>query len=187
MELPSELSALLAEIPNLPAALAAYPDLSAVLAEYASILADLENTEVGRTLAENRRGTDALRHLWAIRHPSIPFGRTVLYNWLATLGYTRTEANRLSLAEVCKLLQGVIPPAANPSEGEGNSGAGSAPGKRATAKRGRRCDTDPQADKRIATAWATRRYRKYEDLGREFKMNGYQVKAALDRYRHRVK
>ena len=68
-------------------------------------------------------------------------------------------------------------------EGEGVGGSGTVPGgpqpaKQAKPKRGRRVDTDIDADKRVADAWQTGRYKTYEDLGRKLKMTKHQVKSA---------
>ena len=75
-------------------------------------------------------------------------------------------------------------PAAKQEQSEGNG----RPARRRPPSgiRGRRADTDPKADKKVADAWATHRYRTYKDLG-EFDMTEHQVKTALDRHRHRVK
>jgi hypothetical protein len=52
-------------------------------------------------------------------------------------------------------------------------------------RRGRKPDTDPTADKRVADAWQTRQYRNYEECGQALRMTKKQVKAALDRHRKR--
>jgi len=52
-------------------------------------------------------------------------------------------------------------------------------------RRGRKSDTDPKADKRVADAWGTRQYPTYEDCGRELGMTAKEVKAAIDRHRRR--
>jgi hypothetical protein len=90
----------------------------------------------------------------------------------------------LELLECCATSNtGSTPPAATPKQGEGNGATKPA----VKAKRGRRADTDPKADKKVADAWATGHYRTYEDLGRKLKTTKHQVKTALDRHRHRVK
>jgi hypothetical protein len=91
---------------------------------------------------------------------------------------------------------GTPSPAAKQEQSEGNGKAGAVlvtgtPSPNGAtppaAKRGRRADTDPEADKKVAAAWATHHYRTHKDLGREFDMTKHQVKTALDRHRHRVK
>jgi hypothetical protein len=52
-------------------------------------------------------------------------------------------------------------------------------------KRGRKPDTDPKMDSRVADAWQTGQYRTYAECGREFRMNKKQVKQAIDRHRKR--
>jgi hypothetical protein len=56
-----------------------------------------------------------------------------------------------------------------------------------TGKRGRKPDTDPEADERVADAMATRHHRTYEDCGIALGMTKKEVKEAIDRHRHRAK
>jgi len=79
------------------------------------------------------------------------------------------------------------PPTAQPGEGEGNGKAGNTTKKTAKQKRGRKIETDPKADKRIADAWATRRYKTYAELGQELKIAEREVYLALERHRARKK
>ncbi len=53
------------------------------------------------------------------------------------------------------------------------------------AKRGRKPDTDPKEDKRIAEAWATGQYRTFADLERELELDKGEGKRAVDRHRKR--
>ncbi len=53
------------------------------------------------------------------------------------------------------------------------------------ARRGRKPDTDPKADARIAEAWATRQYRTFAELERELKLGKGEGKRAVDRHRKR--
>ncbi len=52
-------------------------------------------------------------------------------------------------------------------------------------KRGRKPDTDPKEDKRIAEAWATGQYRTFADLERELELDKGEGKRAVDRHRKR--
>jgi hypothetical protein len=94
--------------------------------------------------------------------------------------------NKISVARV--KLKGKIaslpPLVVKPDGGEGGGGAGpKLTGKK--KKRGRRPDTDPKADKRIAEAWATGQYKKFKDLDTAMKLGKGQAKLAVDRHRHR--
>jgi hypothetical protein len=60
-------------------------------------------------------------------------------------------------------------------------------GRKVKRARGRKPDTDPKADKRVADAWATGEHKTYEDCGRALKMTRKQVKDAIDRHRHRTR
>jgi hypothetical protein len=52
-------------------------------------------------------------------------------------------------------------------------------------KTGRPVDTDPAADKRIADAWATGRFRTYAECARELGLSERKVRLAADRHRKR--
>ena len=53
-------------------------------------------------------------------------------------------------------------------------------------KPGRKRDTDPKADKKIAEAWQTGRYKTHAELGKELGKSERDVKLALDRHRKRT-
>ena len=55
------------------------------------------------------------------------------------------------------------------------------------AKRGRKMKTDPQADARIADAWASGQYRTFADLDQELDLPSGSAKQAIDRHRKRKK
>lgn len=57
--------------------------------------------------------------------------------------------------------------------------------RKSRARRGRKPDTDPKADARIAEAWATGQYRTFADLERELKLPSRGAKLAIDRHRKR--
>ena len=54
-------------------------------------------------------------------------------------------------------------------------------------RRGRKPDTDPKADKRIADAWGTGRHKTYADLAHELGRPLLDVRRAIDRHRKRLK
>jgi hypothetical protein len=66
------------------------------------------------------------------------------------------------------------------------AGTGQPAGDKGKRRRGRKPDTDPKADKRIADAWGTQHYRTYADCARELGNSAKEVKAALDRHRKRT-
>jgi hypothetical protein len=66
------------------------------------------------------------------------------------------------------------------------AGAGQGGGAKPKGKRGRKSDTDPKADQRVADAWRTRQYRTYSECGRALGITCKQVKEAIDRCRHRA-
>jgi hypothetical protein len=72
--------------------------------------------------------------------------------------------------------------AARPPKGAGIGGRPHPKGKRG---RGRKPDTSPKADKRVADAWATGQYKTYEGCGIALGMTKKQVKDAIDRHRKR--
>jgi hypothetical protein len=51
--------------------------------------------------------------------------------------------------------------------------------------RGRKPDTDPKDDQRIADAWGSKQYKTYDELAKELGMDVRDVKHALDRVRWR--
>lgn len=55
------------------------------------------------------------------------------------------------------------------------------------AKAGRKQDTDPEDDAKVAAAWNTGRYQKYEELGAELGRSARAVRLAVDRHRQRSK
>jgi hypothetical protein len=67
------------------------------------------------------------------------------------------------------------------SKSEGKAGAG------AKKPRGRRPDTDPKEDKRVADAWKTGRYPTYQNLGLELHMTEREARLAVDRHRWRTR
>jgi hypothetical protein len=79
-----------------------------------------------------------------------------------------------------------------PGQGEGagadrnQAGTGQPEGNKGRRRRGRKPDTDPKADKRIADAWETKRFRTYAECARELRITPREVKAALDRHRKRT-
>jgi hypothetical protein len=64
-------------------------------------------------------------------------------------------------------------------------GAGQAERGKSRGRRGRKPDTDPKDDKRVADAWSTGEYRTYEQCGSALGRTKKQVKDAIDRHRHR--
>jgi hypothetical protein len=52
-------------------------------------------------------------------------------------------------------------------------------------RRGRKPDTDPKADKRVADAWRSGQYPTYADCGKALGKSAKEIKKALDRERHR--
>jgi hypothetical protein len=64
-------------------------------------------------------------------------------------------------------------------------GAGQAEGDKTKRRRGRKPDTDPKADKRVADAWGTGNFKTHEECGRALELTKKQVKDALDRHRKR--
>jgi hypothetical protein len=60
-----------------------------------------------------------------------------------------------------------------------------AEGSRPKRRRGRKTDTDPTADRRVADAWQTGSYKDYEECGQALGMSGREVKLAIDRDRKR--
>jgi hypothetical protein len=71
------------------------------------------------------------------------------------------------------------------SSPRGRSGSCRGEGEKPNAKRGRKPDTDPMVDKRVADAWGTGRYKTYEECGNALGMTKKDVKRAIDRDRHR--
>jgi hypothetical protein len=59
--------------------------------------------------------------------------------------------------------------------------------KKEKRRRGRTQDTDPNADAQVASAWATKRYRTYENLAQDIGSTRKAVADALDRHRKRAK
>jgi hypothetical protein len=53
-------------------------------------------------------------------------------------------------------------------------------------RRGRKPDTNPKADKRVADAWRTRQYKTYEECSNALGLSEKHVKHALDRHRKRT-
>lgn len=69
---------------------------------------------------------------------------------------------------------GGSPPAAVPKESS-----------RQEKRRGRKPDTDPKEDKRLATTWESGRYRTYAELDNEMNLPKGTSRRAVDRHRHR--
>lgn len=63
----------------------------------------------------------------------------------------------------------------------------SARSNQANKKRGRKLDTDPKADERIADAWETGQHKDYEALAAAIGKRKHEVKCAIDRVRQRKK
>ena len=57
--------------------------------------------------------------------------------------------------------------------------------RKSRARRGRKPDTDPKDDKRIAEAWASRQYKTFADMERELDLPTGAGKRAVDRHRKR--
>ena len=74
------------------------------------------------------------------------------------------------LAEANHVREGKMLLAAKLDKSEGNGRFSKTPKKNAKPKRGRRADTDPEADRNVADAWGTHHYRTYADLERELNM-----------------
>jgi hypothetical protein len=70
------------------------------------------------------------------------------------------------------------PPAAGPKP--------EAEGAKPRPRRGRKPDTDPKADQRVADAWETGSYTTYADCAKALGMTRRQVERALDRHRKRT-
>jgi hypothetical protein len=87
-----------------------------------------------------------------------------------------------TLATELSQVLGWLAEAARPPKGAGIGGRPHQKGKRG---RGRKPDTNPTADKRVADAWATGQYKTYERCGIALGMTKKQVKDALDRHRKR--
>lgn len=68
---------------------------------------------------------------------------------------------------------------------DGPDGDGKTKTKKKVKRGGRKQETDPKQDRRIAEAWQTGRYARYEDLAKEEKTTKREVKLAIDRHRHR--
>jgi hypothetical protein len=68
------------------------------------------------------------------------------------------------------------------SNDKGREGQG---GSSKKGRSGRRPDTDPREDKRLADAWGTGQYQTYDQCGQALGTTGQEVKKAVDRHRHR--
>ena len=82
------------------------------------------------------------------------------------------------------------PSAVTPKQTEGKGGAGSTPlaaKKTAKRNRGRKLETDPKADKKVADAWATGQYKTYAELGQGLGKSEREVYLSLERHRARQK
>jgi len=77
------------------------------------------------------------------------------------------------------------PPAAQTEQGEGDGGAETPAASDAPKPRGRKPDTNAKEDKRIADAWATGRYKRFQELADQLSKPKLAVKQAIDRNRHR--
>jgi hypothetical protein len=60
-------------------------------------------------------------------------------------------------------------------------------GAKQKGQRGRKLDTDPKADKRVADAWTTGQYKTYRECAAALGMPEKKVRAAIDRHRHRTR
>jgi hypothetical protein len=65
------------------------------------------------------------------------------------------------------------------------NGRGEKKGLKTKGKRGRIPDTDEKRDQRISDVWKAGHFKRYADLAREMNIEEYEVKAAIDRVRHR--
>jgi hypothetical protein len=75
--------------------------------------------------------------------------------------------------------------AAEAGAGHDQGGAGQGEGKRPPRRRGRKPDTNPKEDQRVADAWASGQYKTYEELANALGRKERDVKLALDRVRWR--
>jgi hypothetical protein len=95
-------------------------------------------------------------------------------SWEEIVAELQIEANKA--AEARRATDYAATPDAEQSHAEGHKRRG---------KRGRKPDTDPEADQRVADAWGTGQYKTYEQCGNALEMTKEQVKNAIDRHRHR--
>jgi hypothetical protein len=71
--------------------------------------------------------------------------------------------------------------------GRGQAGLGQPEGGRERRRPGRRTDTDPRDDQRIADAWQSGQHKTYAELASALGRSEREVERAIDRHRHRVK
>ncbi len=152
------------------------------------------------------------QHIESERYALIPDGRVEQLGRQVTVAIRRGRSAGGRDGEACTEPRG-LPLPATPPTGEGVGESGTDPGntpptrdepgaavskdgtpnvtasasRRPRAKRGRKPNTDPKADARIAEAWATGEYQTLEALGRELKLEKVKVRRALDRHRKRKK
>jgi hypothetical protein len=97
-------------------------------------------------------------------------------------GVVQRDAFTLPLSAVAAFLAEAVA-----GRGSGKTPAEKAPRKtgRERRKRGRPTNTDAEKDRRIREAWQSGEYTFYADLARALDISEWEVRAAIDRQRHR--